>query len=139
MYIHYLDATSPIMSWLTSSNHVSVSGVTFVRIIVGTLLVIHGTQVFNQQEMASYGPWMKDLGVPMPLTSAYAGKIIELLGGVCLILGIYLRAANILLMATFLFITIVMGEGKVFTDGQHPFLFFYSRFFSFFMEMAVSP
>ena len=120
------------MAWITSSELLSSKGIASVRIIIGILLVVHGTQAFNQQEMAEYGPWMEDLGVPFPLLSAYAGKAIEFLGGICLVLGIYMRVACILLMITFLFITLVMGGGKVLTDGQHPFLFFLFALLFFF-------
>lgn len=120
------------MTWLTSSQSLSNKGVVIVRIIIGILLIVHGSQAFSQQEMSEYGPWMKDLGVPFPLLSAYIGKIIEFLGGMCLVLGIYMRVACILLMFTFLFITIVMGGAKILTDGQHPFLFFLFSLLFFF-------
>lgn len=95
-----------------------------VRVIVGVLLIIHGTQVFQTNEMSDYGPWLSDLGVPFPLASAYAGKLIELLGGICLVTGLFLRVACLMLMATFLFISVVMGGGKILTDAQHAFVFF---------------
>jgi putative oxidoreductase len=127
------------MHHLTSSEQVSSKGIALVRIVIGILLVFHGSQAFNQQEMAEYGPWMADLGVPFPLVASYIGKALELVGGVCLILGIYMRIATGLLMATFLFITCVMGGGKILTDGQHPFLFFlFSMLFFFSGDSGVS-
>jgi putative oxidoreductase len=53
---------------------------------------------------------------------AYSGKLIELLGGFFLILGLFTRVITALLFITFVFITFVMGEGRIFTDNQHPFL-----------------
>jgi putative oxidoreductase len=120
------------MNWLLSSNHLSDKGIAFVRVIVGLLLIIHGTQVFHTDEMNDYGPWLAELGVPLPLFSAYAGKAIELLGGICLITGLFLRLACILLMITFLFISIVMGDGKILTDAQHAFVFFLFALLFFF-------
>lgn len=112
------------MRWLFSSDLLSDKGVALLRIVFGILLFIHGTQMFYTNEMIEYGPWMNDLGFPFPVVSAYIGKAIELIGGVCLILGVFMRVACILLMLTFLSITVVMGGGKILTDAQHPFMFF---------------
>ena len=120
------------MNWLFSSHPLSTKGVVFIRVLVGILIFIHGTQVFYKNEMIEYGPWMTDLGFPLPMVSAYVGKLIELFGGLCLILGIFMRAACILLMLTFLSITIVMGGGKILTDAQHPFMFFLFSLLFFF-------
>jgi putative oxidoreductase len=120
------------MTWLLSSEPLSEKGIAIVRVVVGVLLIIHGTQVFYTNEMNDYGPWLTDLGVPFPLMSAYAGKIVELMGGLCLVTGMFLRIACVMLMATFLFISIVMGDGKILTDAQHPFIFFlFSMLFLF--------
>jgi putative oxidoreductase len=112
------------MNWILSSSALTERGVAVIRIIFGCLLIIHGSQVFHTDEMLSYGPWLTDLGVPFPLFSAYLGKVLELVGGLLLVLGILTRLACIMLMLTFLFITIVMADGEILTDGQHPFLFF---------------
>ncbi|HEY0744907.1 MAG TPA: DoxX family protein [Chryseosolibacter sp.] len=108
----------------SASVKVSEPGVASVRVIVGVLLVIHGAQVFQTDDMREYGPWMADLGVPFPLVLPYIGKIIEFLGGVAFITGLFLKPACILLMLTFLFIVVVMGGGKILTDAQHSFMFF---------------
>jgi putative oxidoreductase len=52
----------------------------------------------------------------------YTGKLIELIGGAFLILGLFTRLVTVLLFLTFVFITFVMGQGKIFTENQHPFL-----------------
>lgn len=127
------------MSWITSSESLSTKGIVIARVFVGILLILHGVQVFHRTEMLEYGPWMKDLGIPFPLASAYIGKYIELIGGIALILGIFMRLACILLMLTFLMITMVMGQAKIFTDGQHPFLFFlFSMLFLFIGDSGYS-
>ncbi|HEY0770298.1 MAG TPA: DoxX family protein [Sphingobacteriaceae bacterium] len=110
-----------------------MKGVAAVRIVVGLLLIVHGSQLFNSEEMLSYQPWLTDLNVPLPLFSAYVGKGVEFIGGLCFILGIWIRAASVFLMATFVFITVVMGGSKIFTDGQHPFLFFLFSLLFFFV------
>ncbi|HEY0739894.1 MAG TPA: DoxX family protein [Chryseosolibacter sp.] len=120
------------MNWLLSSRSLSNKGVAFVRVVVGVLLIIHGTQAFNSSEMTQYGQWLDALGVALPLAMAYIGKGIELVGGLCLVAGLYVRVACICLMGTFLFISVVMGGGKILTDAQHSFLFFlFSALFFF--------
>ena len=120
------------MNWLVTSEPWSNKGIAFVRVIFGILLIIHGSQLFHSDEMKDYGPWLTDLGVPLPMISVYSGKAIELLGGVCLVMGVFLRIACILLMLVFLFISVVMGGGKILTDAQHAFMFFlFSMLFLF--------
>lgn len=120
------------MNWLLSSKSLSDQGIVLVRIIFGVLLIIHGSQIFKTNEMNEYGPWLSDQGIPLPLLSAYFGKLVELLGGFCIITGLFMRIACVLLMATFLFISLVMGDGKILTDAQHAFMFFlFSMLFLF--------
>ena len=94
-----------------------------MRIITGILLIYHGTQIFKTDEMKGYIQWLSDLHFPVAYVFAYAGKLTELLGGLLLVLGLFTRLASIFLAFTFILITFVMGEGKIFTDAQHPFLF----------------
>jgi putative oxidoreductase len=73
--------------------------------------------------MKGYVQWLSDLHFPVAYVFVYAGKLTELLGGILLALGLFTRLASIFLVLTFTLITFVMGEGKIFTDAQHPFLF----------------
>jgi putative oxidoreductase len=116
--------TQSHMNFVFSSAPLNQKGLALIRMFFGLLLIIHGSQGFHHDEMLSYKPWLMDLRIPFPLFSAYLGKAIEFIGGVCLLLGVFTRLACILVMLTFLFITVVMADGKIFTDGQHPFLFF---------------
>jgi putative oxidoreductase len=87
------------------------------------MLVVHGTQIFNGSDMEGYGDWLADLGIPLSLYASYAGKIIELVGGILFVLGIFTRLAAVTVTAAFLFITLMMGNGHIFGDAQHAFLF----------------
>ena len=98
-------------------------GIAVVRIIVGVLLIIHGLQVFKTADMDGFADVLFNMSIPLPEVMAYTGKIIELAGGLFLIVGLFTRLMTVLLFFTFVFITFVMGEGKIFTDNQHPFLF----------------
>ncbi|MEX2235606.1 MAG: DoxX family protein [Cyclobacteriaceae bacterium] len=98
-------------------------GIALVRIMVGVLLIFHGLQLFESQDMNGFADVLFNMSVPFPEAMAYTGKIVELIGGGFLILGLFTRLMTALLFLTFMFITFVMGEGKIFTDNQHPFLF----------------
>jgi putative oxidoreductase len=102
---------------------VSMHGFAVTRIITGILLIYHGVQVFDSGEMSGYGTWLNDLGFPVPALMAYLGKGSELVGGVCLVLGVFTRLASIIVILTMAGITFGMGHAKIFTDDQHPFLF----------------
>ena len=108
---------------LLNSKGVWENGLAIIRVIIGIFLIYHGTQAFVTEEMKGYVQWLADLHVPMPSVMPYVGKATELLGGLCLVLGLFTRVATIMLIINFTFITFVMGHGKIFTENQHPFLF----------------
>lgn len=93
-----------------------------IRIITGVLFIYHGHEVFVPDQMKDYAKWMADLQYPFPALFAYAGKSAELLGGVSLLLGLWVRLFTLLLTLTLLLITFTMGHGKILTDDQHPFI-----------------
>ncbi len=97
-------------------------GAALIRMITGCLLIYHGSELFMPDKMQGYSQWMNDLHYPMPAVAAHAGKAAELLGGISLLLGVWVRIFSVPLILTLLLITFTMGHGKVFTDDQHPFV-----------------
>ena len=98
-------------------------GIALVRIAVGVLLVFHGWEVFEIQDMDGFADLLFNMSIPFPEAMAYTGKIIELMGGFFLILGLFTRLMTAILFLTFIFITFVLGEGRFLTDNQLPFLY----------------
>lgn len=94
----------------------------FIRIISGILLIYHGHELLIPDKMNGYTKWLGDLHYPLPALFAYAGKAVELVGGLSLLLGLWVRFCMLPLSATLLLITFTMGHGKIFTDDQHPFI-----------------
>jgi len=94
-----------------------------IRVITGFLIFIHGLDTFNKENMNGNIAWLTDLHFPVPVVMAYIGKGAELIGGVLLILGFFTRFAALILVFDMLVITTVLGNGKIFTDSQHSFLF----------------
>jgi putative oxidoreductase len=99
------------------------AGFAFIRIVSGALMIYHGLEVFNGDKMSGYGNWLRDLRFPVPVAMAWLGKGSELVGGILLAVGLFTRTAALLLTITMLVVCFGLGNGRIFTDDQHPFLF----------------
>ena len=107
-------------------------GIAIVRIIVGLFLIYHGWEVFDAAKMKEYSSWNTWKGYSSPDFMVYLGKTSELVGGILLTLGLFSRLACILIAGTMLFIVFFIGNGKFWSDDQHPFLFVLLAFIFFF-------
>ncbi|HEX4958784.1 MAG TPA: DoxX family protein [Lacibacter sp.] len=98
------------------------TGLAIVRIITGLFLIYHGWELFSAAKMYEYLQWdqfKNDFGKVM----TYAGKAAELIAGILFVLGLFTRIACILTAGVMLFITFKLGNGIVWYNDQHPFLF----------------
>lgn len=67
------------------------------RLLVGTVMAVHGWQKLTEMTPAGFGEGMLDmLGVPAPLLFGWIVTLIELIGGIALILGALTRVAALL-------------------------------------------
>jgi putative oxidoreductase len=123
MVLGYFYAYYTSMNWFRNPQPVWENGYSFIRIIIGLSLLYHGKEVADSGQMNSYGKWLTELDLPFPYLLAYLGKGSEFLGGLLVMIGLFTRAACILILCTFLGITFLLGHGKIFMDDQHPFLF----------------
>lgn len=98
-------------------------GLALIRVITGVLMIYHGLELFDAEKIKGYGQWLSDLKFPAPVLMAYLGKGAEFAGGILLLLGFFTRSAALLIAVTMLVVSFFMGNGKLFTDDQHPFLF----------------
>lgn len=98
------------------------SGLALLRIITGLFMVYHGWEVFDEEKMKGYAAWdqFKDSS---GLLMVYLGKASELVGGIFMALGLFTRIASLMIAVTMLYISVFVGNGKVWADAQHPFLF----------------
>src|SRR5919112_5737878 len=67
-----------------------------VRIIAGIIIATHGFQKL-QAGPGNFGRFLAQLGVPLPTLMGYVVTLVELLGGILLIVGLFSRLAALLL------------------------------------------
>jgi uncharacterized membrane protein YphA (DoxX/SURF4 family) len=99
------------------------TGLAVIRIITGLLMVYHGWEVFDNAKMAEYAKWEVIQTLPEPLAMVYIGKGLELVTGICFVLGLFTRAAALLMALDMLFICFKVGNGRFWYEDQHPFIF----------------
>jgi putative oxidoreductase len=119
------------MAKLFGSHGVWDNGITLVRIMTGWLIFRYGQELFHITDLLNF---LTKEGFPFPVFSGYAAKIIELVGGVCLMLGLLTRWVTPLLMIVVAGVIYVMNKGNIY-QGELPFLFFL-LFASFFFRGA---
>lgn len=76
---------------------------TVLRVTLGVIMAVHGWQKLTAMTPAAFGNGMLDgLGVPAPVAVAWLVTLVELVGGVALVVGFASRiaaAANALVLA----------------------------------------
>lgn len=98
-------------------------GLLLVRITLGFFMAFHGWEVFEKAKMDEYAGWDTFKNSPSPVFMVYLGKIAELVGGILLMLGLLTRIGAILIILTMAYIALLVGNGKVWYEDQHPFMF----------------
>ncbi len=101
----------------------SRTGLATLRIITGLLMAYHGLEIFDRPVMEGYFTWDVFKGMPAPEFMIYLGKSLELITGICFIIGLFTRLAAIFMMVDMLFICFFVGNGRFYYEDQHPFMF----------------
>lgn len=83
---------APVRAW----------GLLVARLILGVVLVAHGWQKFTEWGLAGTTASFQEMGVPAPPASALIAAIVELGGGVLLLLGLFTTVAGFLVALTML-------------------------------------
>ena len=99
------------------------NGLAMIRIMIGFLMAYHGLEIFKPDVMSQYQTWDVIKSLPEPVFMVYLGKTLELITGICFILGLFTRVAAIFMAADMLFICFKVGGGKFWYEDQYPFLF----------------
>lgn len=112
-----------LLKSLLHSTQLWSPGFMLIRIMLGVVIMPYGWEIFHQDQVYGYSQWLTDVHFPLPKLMAYLGKLAELLGAICLILGLATRPAALILAWVMFVITFIMGNGKIFTDVPYTFLF----------------
>jgi putative oxidoreductase len=85
------------LSFLIASPVQQQFGIAILRFIAGVVFVAHGSQKIFVYGFAGVGGAFAQMGVPMPAVVGPVIALIELFGGVALIVGLFTRVAAIAL------------------------------------------
>lgn len=89
------------------------------RVILGVILVAHGYQKFAEWTLAGAGQAFAGMGIPLPAVSAAVAAVIELVGGILLILGAFSPIVGLLVFVQMLVAAVLVhvGNGIWVADG----------------------
>lgn len=107
------------MTTLSFSKNLPPIGMTIIRIFTGWLIIRYGLELFQIDGLLNF---LKEANIPFPVFSGYAAKLIELIGGICLIMGLFTRWVTPPLMVVMYGVIYTTANGNVF-NGEFPFLF----------------
>jgi len=107
-------------------------GITIIRVCTGIMIIIFGKELFDEGIMNNLTDFLSKARFPAPRFMAYLAKIIELAGGVLLILGLFTRLIVWPLMFTMAVIIWFTADGNFFDGGTAScfFLLFLLFFFT---------
>ena len=108
--------------FFSSSPVWQTSGLTLIRLTLAGFLIYHGWEIFNEVKINEYLAWDTFTQSNGKLL-VYAGKAAELLAGILYPVADDFLAASLLAIGTMCYIAFVLGNGIVWNNDQHPFLF----------------
>ncbi|MDO4918623.1 DoxX family protein [Kocuria sp.] len=79
------------------ATHAVSLGLLILRVVLGITFVMHGWQKVSEWGIAGTTDSFEGMGVPAPAASAVFAAVVELVGGIALILGVLTRIVGLLL------------------------------------------
>ena len=100
-----------------------------LRVGVGTIMTVHGLGKLGFGPLASPGGvgafagFLASLGIPLPSVAAWVVTLVEFVGGLLLIVGLFVRFAALLVAANMTVATLVvhLPNGFAINDGGYEF------------------
>lgn len=95
-------------------------GPLLARVIVGVIMVAHGWQKLTMMGIGGFAGYLESLSVPLPGLAAVVVSLVELIGGILLILGLLSRVAALLLTINLAVATVLVKVqiGLIAPEGQ---------------------
>ncbi len=79
------------------SSRLQAWGITFLRVVVGIVFLMHGAQKLFIHGFPNVAGMMRQHGIPLPMLSAVVVTLVEFFGGIALVLGLFTRWAAFLI------------------------------------------
>ena len=108
------------------------NAIAVVRMIIGAFMIYHGSEIFNPEIMQRYYQMLGDMKMSNAVFLSKFGKACELAAGILLTTGLFTRIGAIIMAGAMSFITFGIGDGRVYMEEQHPFMFVLFAFIFFF-------
>ncbi|CAA9549917.1 MAG: hypothetical protein AVDCRST_MAG59-1665 [uncultured Thermomicrobiales bacterium] len=93
-------------------------GLTLLRVVVGLAFFMHGYQKLFQMGVGGVGGFFGSLGVPAPGLAAIVVSLVELVGGLALIVGLLTRVFGVLLAVDMLVALLLVHRPNGFFAGD---------------------
>lgn len=86
------------MASTSTPRHSAVSDVLalLARLVLGTVLIAHGWQKLTEWTIAGTTASFGEMGVPLPEIAAPLATVVELGGGIAIVLGLFTRVVGVL-------------------------------------------
>ena len=99
-------------------------GIAILRIVVGVVFLVHGYQKLFLMGFDNVAGFFGSLGIPLPMVAAIVVTLLELFGGLALIVGLFSRWFAIPLGITMLvaMVTVHLANGFSVSNGGYEFV-----------------
>ena len=94
-----------------------------LRIFIGPCFIVHALGklgLVGPGNMEGFAGWLESLGVPFPKLQAKAAMLAELLGGICVTLGLFYQPALLILFGTMVVATAIGHKGGGYLITNNP-------------------
>lgn len=106
-----------MMAKIFTSGPLWANGIVLIRVCTGIMIIMFGKEIFDEGIMNDYTKFLTEVGFPVPQFMAYLAKMVEIAGGVFLVLGLFTRLIVFPLMFTMGVIIWHMAGGDFFNGG----------------------
>ena len=72
-------------------------GLTILRVVIGTVFIVHGAQKLFVFGIGGVTAGFAQMHIPLPMIAAPGVAIVEFVGGIALVIGLFTRVAAVLL------------------------------------------